>query len=206
MIYDRLLSAAIEHFGRHGFEGASTRAIAAASGTAMSSITYHFGGKEGLYLAVAEHIAEQIAARQGPVLEIIRSGAITTPEQARQGLLAMVEAFARMMIAPESGAWSSFIVREQQEPTAAFERLYDGAISTLVETFMTLIVIARPDLEERQAYMTGIFLYGQALVLRVGFASVCRVLEIESIDAETERQLLARLRATTLSVLSEKPE
>ena len=28
----------------------------------MSSITYHFGGKQGLYLAAADHIAGQIGA------------------------------------------------------------------------------------------------------------------------------------------------
>ncbi|MET0363322.1 MAG: CerR family C-terminal domain-containing protein [Sphingobium sp.] len=110
------------------------------------------------------------------------------------------------MMAPESAAWSSFIMREQQAPTAAFERLYDGAMAAIVETFTTLIVIARPDLNDREARMTGIFLYGQAVILRVGLASVCRVLEVESITAQTEAQLLARLRATTLSVLSEKPE
>ena len=63
-----LLESAIDHFGRCGFEGASTRAIAGDCGTAMSSITYHFGGKEGLYLAVADHIAAQIAEEQAPVL------------------------------------------------------------------------------------------------------------------------------------------
>ncbi|HEX7871569.1 MAG TPA: CerR family C-terminal domain-containing protein [Sphingobium sp.] len=206
MVYDRLIAAAIDHFGRLGFEGASTRAIAAASGTAMSSITYHFGGKEGLYLAVADHIAEQIAARQQPVLAALRGGAIATREQAVEGLLAMVDAFARMMMAPESAAWSSFIMREQQQPTAAFERIYAGAMAAIVETFTTFITIARPDLTDREARMTGVFLYGQAVILRVGFASVCRVLEIDGIDSQTEAQLLVRLRATTLSVLSEKPE
>ncbi|MFT3967259.1 MAG: CerR family C-terminal domain-containing protein [Sphingobium sp.] len=204
MTYARLLAAATEHFGRLGFEGASTRAIAAASGTAMSSITYHFGGKEGLYLAVADHIASQIAERQGPVLEAARTR-VTSREAAEEGLAAMVEGFARMMIAPESAAWSSFILREQQEPTAAFERLYDGVIRAIVETFVSLITVARPDLGRQEARMTGIFLYGQALILRVGFASVRRVLEVERFDSQTEAALLARLRATTLSILSEKP-
>jgi uncharacterized protein (TIGR02217 family) len=50
----RLLDVAIDHFGRLGLEGASTRAIARDAETLMSSITYHFGGKEGLYLGVEE--------------------------------------------------------------------------------------------------------------------------------------------------------
>ncbi|MGE5722624.1 MAG: TetR family transcriptional regulator, partial [Sphingomonadales bacterium] len=72
MIPNRLLEVAIEQFGRLGFEGASTRDIARASGAAMSSITYHFGGKEGLYLAAADHIARQIADAQAPSLAAAR--------------------------------------------------------------------------------------------------------------------------------------
>ena len=63
MIRERLLSVAIERFGESGFEGASTRDIAQAADTAMSSITYHFGGKEGLYLACADFIAEMADGR-----------------------------------------------------------------------------------------------------------------------------------------------
>ncbi|HEX7819209.1 MAG TPA: CerR family C-terminal domain-containing protein [Sphingobium sp.] len=205
MSYSRLVETATEHFGRKGYEGASTREIAAASGTAMSSITYHFGGKEGLYLAVADHIAAQIAERQAPSLDTVWESATATRTQATEALLGMLEAFARTMLTPESAAWSSFIVREQQEPTAAFERLYEGAMRDMVEMFVALIAIARPDLDDANARMTGIFLYGQALILRVGHASVCRTLGTESLTAGMQSALLARLRINTLSVLSEKP-
>src|SRR5215218_8822062 len=73
MVSKALLDIAIDQFGRLGFEGASTRHIAAASGTAMSSITYHFGGKEGLYLAAADQIAGRVAEIQRPVLDAARN-------------------------------------------------------------------------------------------------------------------------------------
>lgn len=206
MTYERLLETATEHFGMRGFEGASTREIATASGTAMSSITYHFGGKEGLYLAVADHIAERIADRQAPMLATAKAAATLARDQAAAAAVAMVDGFGRMMLAPESAAWSSFIVREQQAPTAAFQRLYEGAMQAIVDSFVALIAVARPDLDERAARMTGILLYGQALILRVGHASVCRVLGVESLDDATQAALLARLRAHSLSVLAEKPE
>ena len=65
MVQQRLLEIAVREFGLKGLEGASTRGIAAAAGTAMSSITYHYGGKEGLYLAAADHIAAQMGGRDG---------------------------------------------------------------------------------------------------------------------------------------------
>ena len=65
----RLLDVAIDHFGRLGLEGASTRSIARDADTLMSSITYHFGGKEGLYLAAADHIAGHMHAKIAPMLD-----------------------------------------------------------------------------------------------------------------------------------------
>src|SRR5690606_9671040 len=64
-----LIRAALRLFGRQGYEAASTRAIAAEAGTNISSIAYHFGGKEGLRLACADAVADQIEqiARALPV-------------------------------------------------------------------------------------------------------------------------------------------
>src|SRR3546814_4837955 len=56
MIQNRLLETAVREFGRKGLDGASTRGIAKAAGTAMSSITYHYGGKEALHLAAGHYI------------------------------------------------------------------------------------------------------------------------------------------------------
>ena len=49
-----LVEAAAEAFAEHGFEAASVRAITAAAGVNQGAITYHFGGKDGLYRAVLQ--------------------------------------------------------------------------------------------------------------------------------------------------------
>ena len=64
-----LLAVAVREFGAKGFDGASTRRIAAEAGTMMSSITYHFGSKKALYFAAAEHVAgEMICGKVGAVI------------------------------------------------------------------------------------------------------------------------------------------
>ena len=45
----RIIEAAIQAFARDGFEGASTRQIAALAGENQGLITYHFGNKETLW-------------------------------------------------------------------------------------------------------------------------------------------------------------
>ena len=203
MISSKLLDTAIDQFGRHGFEGASTRAIAKASGTAMSSITYLFGGKEGLYLAAAEHIAASIAELHAPNLEQVRAAMDGSREQARDALLLLIDGFAQMMLRPESEAWARFVIREQQAPTEAFERLYSGAMGPLVGVFVGLLGRLRPDLDDREVRATAILLVGQGMILRAGRASACRILGVDRLGEAEGKLLRERLRANLLCILSE---
>ena len=205
MVSQTLLDVAIDQFGRHGFEGASTREIARASGTAMSSITYHFGGKEGLYLAAADHIAAQIREMQAPAVAAAREAGQASREAAVQALLDLLDSFAQMMLHPETEAWSRFIIREQQFPTEAFTRLFDGAMQGILDIFVELIARARPDLVRREGIATGILLFGQAIALRSAHAAVCRALEIDHIDEASAALLRTRLRANAQCILSETP-
>jgi AcrR family transcriptional regulator len=54
----RLINAATPLFARQGLSGVNVRTIARAAGVNVSLISYHFGGKEGLYAAV---LREQFA-------------------------------------------------------------------------------------------------------------------------------------------------
>ena len=101
-IDDRLLDTAIEQFGRLGLEGASTRAIAAAANTAMSSITYHYGSKQGLYLAAAERIGEQIARRFAAALKDAPEPHALTPARAVEQILLLTDVLLSMMLSPEA--------------------------------------------------------------------------------------------------------
>lgn len=199
-----LLDTAIEQFGRHGFEGASTRQIAKASGAAMSSITYHFGGKEGLYLAAADRIGQGISELQTPVFAAARAAAIESREQAVEWLLRLIDGFAQMMLRPETETWARFIIREQLDPTEAFERIYRGAMEPLADTFVALLAHIRTDLPDREVRALALLFFGQALVLRAGRASVCRVMGVERIDDDTATLLRARLRANVHCILMEK--
>ncbi|MFF0345331.1 TetR/AcrR family transcriptional regulator [Kribbella sp. NPDC004875] len=50
----QLLDAAVVEFGARGFSGARVSEIAARAGVNKQLISYYFGGKEGLYRAVAD--------------------------------------------------------------------------------------------------------------------------------------------------------
>lgn len=53
---EALLDAALHEFAAHGFDGASTRAIATRAGTHQPQINYHFSSKETLWQAAVDHL------------------------------------------------------------------------------------------------------------------------------------------------------
>lgn len=204
----RLLDAAIEIFGRHGFDGASTRMLARTAGANLQAIPYYFGGKEGLYLVAADHIAERIRAHIGPVamkigarLAAVPDGGPLPADDARSLLVEMLEAAARLMVSEELAAFARFIVSEQMEPTAAFERLYEKIMSPLLQRARGLVgAILEADPESETVRLRTIATLGQILVFRVAHATVMRQLSWQKIGAgefaamrETIRQIVAAM-------------
>ena len=59
-----LLEAARMVLRRNGYAGLSTRDVAAAAGVPLSQIHYHFGSKQGMVLALFEHLNAQLLDRQ----------------------------------------------------------------------------------------------------------------------------------------------
>ena len=58
---EALIAAGRELFARHGFDGASVRAIAAAAGANLGAINYHFGSKRALYESVVASVMDPLA-------------------------------------------------------------------------------------------------------------------------------------------------
>lgn len=56
-----LLDAAVHEFAAHGFEGASTRAIARRAGVHQPQINYHFSSKLDLWRATVDHLFAELA-------------------------------------------------------------------------------------------------------------------------------------------------
>jgi TetR/AcrR family transcriptional regulator, regulator of cefoperazone and chloramphenicol sensitivity len=219
----RLLLAAIEVFGRHGFEAASTRMLTEAAGTNLQSIPYYFGSKEGLYLAVAEYISERVQDRVLPlaltIREALQKAASTpekrpTPEQARGLLQQLMTTMAHVFLHDESEAWARYIIREQMEPTAAFDHLYQRVFSPQFELVRTLVGCALgKDPNSEQIRLRSLATVGQILVLRAARATLMRQLSWTSIGDDEQAavdalisNLVAALVPPATSAASPKPK
>lgn len=199
MTQERLLDIAIAEFGQHGLEGASTRQIAAAAGTAMSSITYHYGGKEGLFLAAADHIAARLAEDMGPALAHHAGTQVNTPDAARAALHMIVERFIDKMADARTAPWSLFIVREQMQPTEAFDRIYNGLMGRMLETLARLVQVAGQISDDRHARLVVVTIIGQVIVMRSARAASLRFLGHSDLDpvftADLKRQVAFNIDA-----------
>lgn len=188
-----LLEAATRVFGRDGFHAATTKAIAREAGANQALISYHFGGKEGLYVAVVEHIVDSIGSRMGPVaadvdaarrvLDTARDAAGEASRAAYFDLLCLiVERFVDVLTAEQSAAWAKIIVREQQEPSAAFEVLYTRLQGRLLGQAASLIArIAGRQSPSATDRLTALGVVGQVLVFRIARATAIRFLEWETL-------------------------
>lgn len=67
---EKILQAAISEFSEHGLAGARIGAIAAAAGVNKALLYYYFNGKEALYTAALEEVANAVASRGMAVLDL----------------------------------------------------------------------------------------------------------------------------------------
>jgi AcrR family transcriptional regulator len=190
----QLVEAALDVFGRLGFEGATTREIARAADANLAAIVYHFGSKEALHLAVAEHVATGILEKVGPTLaEVSGAQATLTPEAARASFRALIATFVDVILgSAEAERWSRFIVREQLQPTAAFDVIhgfFGGAIATA-----TRLVAAALGEPESDAIRLRVFtFFGQVMVFRVAQTLVLRTLSWAAIGPDERETIKARV-------------
>jgi len=203
-IDERLLDTAVDQFGRFGFDGASTRAIAAAAGTAMSSITYHYGGKDGLYLATAHYITGKVGERMAGPLGEARALVEARPdaEGAIAALLMTLDGFVQVMTSAESTPWARFVVREQMAPTAAFEVLYDEMMSGMSDHVVHLLMlISGGRIDENEAHVRALALFGQVLVFRVCRATVMKVTGWADVGPAEADEIRATVRTHAIAIL-----
>jgi AcrR family transcriptional regulator len=205
---ERLLEAALKIFGKFGFEGASTRALADAAGANLAAIPYHFGSKEGLYRAAAEFIVERTGKEILPTIDRILQTIATKKLSRREAidlLHQLLERFSAIVIGSEfADTFAEFVMREQLHPGAAFEILYDGMMRPLMEACTKLLAIASGRRGDRTTtIIRAQTLLGQILIFRTSRASVLRQLgwgefskeqlkAVQSIVAENVEWILAR--------------
>jgi AcrR family transcriptional regulator len=130
----RLLQAAGEIFAEFGYRAATVRQICDRAGANIAAVNYHFGDKEGLYLAVLRSVpiahAEKYPSNFG-----LPFGA--TPEQK---LRAYVQSLLQRVFDEGRPGWHTKIMaREMIEPTRALDMLVEEVARPIHEELVSIV-------------------------------------------------------------------
>lgn len=208
-----LIEAGLELFGQLGYHAASSRALADAAEVNQALIGYHFGSKRGLYLAVFEHIGDRIGERMGPVaasiearLEAARDGAADRGVALRC-LLDVVDGFVELMTVVETRSWAMLIVREQQQPSDAFDVLWGRLMGRMLRLLTRLVATlrGRPSSDE-EIRLTALTVIGQVLVFRMAASTVQRQMEWGEIGPAERAAIQRTLHRNLEAIFSQENE
>jgi AcrR family transcriptional regulator len=115
----RLLEAAGEIFAEYGYRAATIRQICEKAGANIAAVNYHFGDKEGLYMAVLRSVPNARAERH-PTDELPDGAA------AEDKLRAYVRLLLDRVFDEGRPGWHTKIMwREMIEPTRALDKLVE---------------------------------------------------------------------------------
>jgi AcrR family transcriptional regulator len=84
---ERILAAATALFAEHGYDGATTRLVAAAAGLNVATVAYHVGSKADLYREVMRRAQAAEARAVEAALDAFRTAAAEDPAEAVRGLV-----------------------------------------------------------------------------------------------------------------------
>ena len=206
----RIIAAAIEAFGEHGFEGASTRDIAARAGVNAPALQYYFENKEGVYRACAEYIADESWINFEPVVahaEEVLSNDADVPTLI-DAFIRIQEAVADRMFVKSCGTTNHrlFFAREQagHEPSIASEiltRRLRQPLNDAGSKLMGRIIGLKPD--DPITLIRMLSLHGQLLMFHVAPRTALALLGWKEIDAEKGELLKATVHAQTRTLLEQ---
>ncbi|WP_413737377.1 transcriptional regulator CecR [Sodalis sp. RH21] len=138
----QLIAAGLELFSEKGAQTATTREIAKLAGQNIAAIFYYFGSKEGLYLAVAQWIADFIEQAYHPLAEqidLLLAQPEPDPAQCRQYIMQSFLNFIELLTRAQTLNLSKIMSREQLMPTEAYHLIHRQAIAPLHRRFTRLV-------------------------------------------------------------------
>ena len=198
-----LLRAASDEFLQVGFHAARVQRITTQAGVGLAAINYHFGSKEGLYLAVLEHHAA-LAIQHAPL-------PVDDQLSPREQLAGLVESLLHRMVDPASPSRiGPLILREMMNPTAALDQMF--ARVGIVQAGQALAVLRRivgPKVSETQLRMALFSLFGQCIFYLSCQPMVQRLAPGWQADPDTLRHVAAHITQFTwagLQALHALPE
>jgi AcrR family transcriptional regulator len=202
----RLIEAGLDIFGANGYTAATTRMIADQGGVNLAAIPYHFGGKEGLYGAVINHIITTVQGQLAPILGEIEERVeqrSLAPDDAQELLEKFLGRLVDFVVgSKEAPRFSRIILREQMSPSSSYDSIYEGIMRPILTIVaMLLAAITGTETEpDRETRLRAFVFIGQIMAFRFARETLVRNLGLAGYNshetAEIHSIVLKQTRAT----------
>ncbi len=184
-----LIAAGLSLFGHKGFDGTSTRDLAALAKTNVASISYHFGSKQGLREACAMDVVDRVSRALDRALSIPTDG-LSAIETIERLIRALVD---QIVGAPESADMVAFMLREITEPGEIADEIYQRFIEPRHQLLCMLWSKATGrDPQDIDVKLAVFALVGQVLYFRIAAPFVLRRMSWTTLGPD-EKQRIADL-------------
>lgn len=189
---EKLILAGLDLFGQRGLDGVSIRQISDKAGMNVASISYHFGSKEGLYIAIADYLNRRRDKRSKAQLEAGEKFVAAQSKDKTKALELILNITGNMVdtIIPESTETersARFISRFQLSGDLPNHDLIKNPLHDLIAVLIG-VVLGQPDQEKRNAILAET-IFGQILVFRVHRLSSKLTLGISKFSADEVAQI-----------------
>jgi AcrR family transcriptional regulator len=152
----RLLDAAEKIFADKGFEAASVDEITRKAGANRAAISFHFGGKERLYIEAVKY-AHRSCHEGVPFPEY----PVGTPAVER--LRGFIRTVVQRMVAEPDPQATQLMMREMIQPTDACVEVVREYIRPMADRLRETLGELMPGADPVTVYMTGFSIVGQCL-------------------------------------------
>lgn len=205
----RLLQAALRSFGREGYDAVSIRQIAERADANIAAINYHFGGKHGLYEAVANQIAQEVRGHLTMLVERTEAQLDTADADQKayraigaELLRGVLDHILRTGGRPEV---LRFILEEQIRPGTGFDIIYQNGMGRLHRLVGRLVAgIEGGDADDPAVIIKSHAIIGQCLAFVVARATLCRRLGVDGLDDQTIAQIYDLIPKHAFGLANEK--
>jgi AcrR family transcriptional regulator len=183
----------VDVFGKHGFDAATTRAIAKKAGVNIAAIPYYFNGKEGLYHKVVSYITEKVEFQVESTLIEIENRAAEgklNREEALVLLEKLLEKIINFMVgSPEAPRFARIVLREQLYPSSAYDIIFNRIMAPMINAISKMVATATGEKSSRVASLRALTLIGQIIVFRVARETMVRALNLEGYSSEETTEI-----------------
>jgi AcrR family transcriptional regulator len=201
----RIIGTAMRLFGEHGFDGVTTREIAAQADVPAPSLQYYFENKEGLYEACIEHLLGHAQDTMGPVLDtiegLLKSGA--SSEKLIDAYCSFLDCLADFLLgSADSASRALFVARWRVQPKGTPKPAKATLGDRINECCQALVLrIAGDNMTKDEARLVSATINGQLMTLHFAQGHLKKMVGWDDITPARLDKLKQLLRLQTAALL-----